>query len=267
MDVEIAFTGVPVSTLAAGRDFFERLLGRPADVEVTADEVMWCLVRAGLALRRGRPRPRRAWAGQPVCRRPRRGGGRARITGRRSHQHGSRRRRGSQGHVGRPGRQFRVDHRGARVGLERPLSSVTCLSHRMFGRTSASPAIDPPTRQEISRTGRRAEAGYRSQLSEVESRKSKVESRKSKVESRKSKVESRKSKVESRKSKVESRKSGRLLATLNVSVESSRRHPAAPAATPWHSGGSGDWLVAPGPTAQSRPGLSDYTACDWEIQV
>jgi catechol 2,3-dioxygenase-like lactoylglutathione lyase family enzyme len=43
MDVEIAFTGVPVSTLAAGRDFFERLLGRPADVEVAADEVMWRL--------------------------------------------------------------------------------------------------------------------------------------------------------------------------------------------------------------------------------
>lgn len=43
MDVEIAFTGVPVSELAAGRDFFERLLGRPADVEVAADEVMWCL--------------------------------------------------------------------------------------------------------------------------------------------------------------------------------------------------------------------------------
>ncbi len=43
MDVEIAFTGVPVTSLAAGRDFFERLLGRPADVEVAADEVMWCL--------------------------------------------------------------------------------------------------------------------------------------------------------------------------------------------------------------------------------
>ena len=43
MDVEIAFTGVPVSALAAARDFFERLLGRPADVEVTADEVMWYL--------------------------------------------------------------------------------------------------------------------------------------------------------------------------------------------------------------------------------
>ena len=41
VDVEIAFTGVPVSSLAAGRDFFERLFGRPADVEVAADEVMW----------------------------------------------------------------------------------------------------------------------------------------------------------------------------------------------------------------------------------
>ncbi len=43
MEVEIAFTGVPVSQLATGRDFFERLLGRPADVVVTDDEVMWCL--------------------------------------------------------------------------------------------------------------------------------------------------------------------------------------------------------------------------------
>ena len=41
MDVEIAFTGVPVSDLAAGRDFFDRVFGRPADVEVAADEVMW----------------------------------------------------------------------------------------------------------------------------------------------------------------------------------------------------------------------------------
>jgi predicted enzyme related to lactoylglutathione lyase len=43
VDVEIAFTGVPVSALDAGRDFFERLFGRPADVDVAADEVMWCL--------------------------------------------------------------------------------------------------------------------------------------------------------------------------------------------------------------------------------
>ncbi len=46
MDVEIAFTGVPVSNLASGRDFFERLFGRPADVEVAADEVMWCLAES-----------------------------------------------------------------------------------------------------------------------------------------------------------------------------------------------------------------------------
>jgi predicted enzyme related to lactoylglutathione lyase len=46
MDVEIAFTGVPVSDLARGRDFFERLLGRPADVVVTDDEVMWRLAEA-----------------------------------------------------------------------------------------------------------------------------------------------------------------------------------------------------------------------------
>lgn len=41
MEVELAFTGVPVTDLAAGRAFFERLLGRPADVEVAVDEVMW----------------------------------------------------------------------------------------------------------------------------------------------------------------------------------------------------------------------------------
>jgi predicted enzyme related to lactoylglutathione lyase len=41
MDVEIAFTGVPVKVLSAGRDFFERIFGRAADVEVAADEVMW----------------------------------------------------------------------------------------------------------------------------------------------------------------------------------------------------------------------------------
>lgn len=46
MEVEIAFTGVPVSSLAVGRDFFERLLGRPADVEVAADEVMWRLAES-----------------------------------------------------------------------------------------------------------------------------------------------------------------------------------------------------------------------------
>jgi predicted enzyme related to lactoylglutathione lyase len=41
MDVEIAFTGVPVTDLTTGRDFFERLFGRSADVEVAEDEVMW----------------------------------------------------------------------------------------------------------------------------------------------------------------------------------------------------------------------------------
>ena len=41
MDIEIAFTGVPVSDLSSGRDFFERIFGRAADVEVAVDEVMW----------------------------------------------------------------------------------------------------------------------------------------------------------------------------------------------------------------------------------
>ena len=46
MDVEIAFTGLPVTSLATGRDFFERLFGRPADVEVAVDEVMWRLAES-----------------------------------------------------------------------------------------------------------------------------------------------------------------------------------------------------------------------------
>lgn len=46
MDVEVGFTGVAITDLAAGRDFFERLLGRPADMEVTADEVMWRLTES-----------------------------------------------------------------------------------------------------------------------------------------------------------------------------------------------------------------------------
>ncbi|MFZ0249884.1 MAG: VOC family protein [Acidimicrobiales bacterium] len=41
MEIQVAFTGVPVTDLAAGRDYFERLFGRPADVEVAVDEVMW----------------------------------------------------------------------------------------------------------------------------------------------------------------------------------------------------------------------------------
>ena len=46
MDVEVVFTGVPVTNLDAGRSFFERLFGRPADVEVAVDEVMWRLVES-----------------------------------------------------------------------------------------------------------------------------------------------------------------------------------------------------------------------------
>jgi predicted enzyme related to lactoylglutathione lyase len=41
MEVKIAFTGVPVRNLSSGRDFFERIFGRAADVEVAVDEVMW----------------------------------------------------------------------------------------------------------------------------------------------------------------------------------------------------------------------------------
>jgi hypothetical protein len=46
MDVEIAFTGVPVRDRASGRAFFERIFGRGADVEVAEDEVMWRVAEA-----------------------------------------------------------------------------------------------------------------------------------------------------------------------------------------------------------------------------
>lgn len=39
--IEVAFTGVPVSDLARGRDFFERFFGSPPDVLVNENEVMW----------------------------------------------------------------------------------------------------------------------------------------------------------------------------------------------------------------------------------
>jgi catechol 2,3-dioxygenase-like lactoylglutathione lyase family enzyme len=41
MDVQTAFTGVPVSDLATGTDFFERVFGGPPDVLVNENEVMW----------------------------------------------------------------------------------------------------------------------------------------------------------------------------------------------------------------------------------
>jgi predicted enzyme related to lactoylglutathione lyase len=41
MDVEIAFTGVPVSSIGPAARFFEQLFGRPADVLVHDEEVMW----------------------------------------------------------------------------------------------------------------------------------------------------------------------------------------------------------------------------------
>jgi predicted enzyme related to lactoylglutathione lyase len=39
--IEVAFTGVAVSDLTRGRDFFERLFGAPPDVLVNENEVMW----------------------------------------------------------------------------------------------------------------------------------------------------------------------------------------------------------------------------------
>jgi glyoxylase I family protein len=46
VEVVIAFTGIPVTSLATGRAFFERVFGRPADVEVAVDEVMWRLAES-----------------------------------------------------------------------------------------------------------------------------------------------------------------------------------------------------------------------------
>lgn len=41
MDVDVVFTGVAVSDLAGAQSWYERLLGRPADIPVADDEVMW----------------------------------------------------------------------------------------------------------------------------------------------------------------------------------------------------------------------------------
>jgi catechol 2,3-dioxygenase-like lactoylglutathione lyase family enzyme len=41
VDFEVGFTGVPVSTLAGGRDYFARLFGRAPDVVASEDEVLW----------------------------------------------------------------------------------------------------------------------------------------------------------------------------------------------------------------------------------
>ena len=46
MQIEVAFTGVPVTDLSRGRDFFERLLGKPPDVLVNENEVMWQVAEA-----------------------------------------------------------------------------------------------------------------------------------------------------------------------------------------------------------------------------
>jgi predicted enzyme related to lactoylglutathione lyase len=46
VEIEVAFVGVPVTDLATGQDFFERLLGSPPDVLVKEDEVMWRMAEA-----------------------------------------------------------------------------------------------------------------------------------------------------------------------------------------------------------------------------
>jgi catechol 2,3-dioxygenase-like lactoylglutathione lyase family enzyme len=46
MDIEVVFSGVPVTELAVARDFFERLFGAPPDILVNENEVMWRLADA-----------------------------------------------------------------------------------------------------------------------------------------------------------------------------------------------------------------------------
>lgn len=41
MDADVLFAGVPISDLAESQSWYERLLGRPADIPVADDEVMW----------------------------------------------------------------------------------------------------------------------------------------------------------------------------------------------------------------------------------
>jgi predicted enzyme related to lactoylglutathione lyase len=43
VDVEVVFADIPVSDLQAALPWYERLLGRPADIVVKDDEVMWRL--------------------------------------------------------------------------------------------------------------------------------------------------------------------------------------------------------------------------------
>jgi predicted enzyme related to lactoylglutathione lyase len=40
-DIDILFAGIPVGDLESAAGWYERLLGRPADVIVNDDEVMW----------------------------------------------------------------------------------------------------------------------------------------------------------------------------------------------------------------------------------
>ena len=46
-DVQVLFAGVPVRDLAAAVDWYGRLLGRPPDIPVNPDEVMWRAVGDG----------------------------------------------------------------------------------------------------------------------------------------------------------------------------------------------------------------------------
>src|SRR6516165_5360010 len=43
MDVEVAFTGIAVSGIAAAQEFYGRVFGRGPDIVASDDEVMWRL--------------------------------------------------------------------------------------------------------------------------------------------------------------------------------------------------------------------------------
>jgi predicted enzyme related to lactoylglutathione lyase len=43
MQIDVLFAGVPVTDLGAAASWYERLLGRPADIIVNENEVMWMI--------------------------------------------------------------------------------------------------------------------------------------------------------------------------------------------------------------------------------
>jgi predicted enzyme related to lactoylglutathione lyase len=47
MDVEVLFTGIPVSDFKASQAWYERFFGRPADIVAHDHEVMWSVTDGG----------------------------------------------------------------------------------------------------------------------------------------------------------------------------------------------------------------------------